>query len=382
VDTGNNRVVIVDRSGNQLWPLDAGLDAPIIPFDYYSSPERAVHVGGAQVLAGNSNLNLSQPADASVWVDNLGASHTIIADTGHNRVVEVVSTGALGGAQTHVVNQLTPDFVRPPWDRTQSLKLRYSRAQPIFDADASGNQLLLGYLCTATNIDRVVVVQYGTKAVDPTASAAGSPSTGGTITPNWADWTWLYSLQFSNIRHVEYFRYGSATYVAVAAGGLANTPGGANDTKQDGVWVWQINTTTHAGTLVFSYTAADYAAAGAFSTLVTPSGQAYSRRFYPVCVKVLYPGIGFLPDGTRLGGNVLITNYGTLVEQLARPNVTYTDLAGTHVSAGTELHGEVFEVDPNQATENLKILEGRSIPDPWQADWNDPINQPAYAERY
>ena len=122
---------------------------------------------------------------------------------------------------------------------------------------------------------------------------------------------------------------------------------------------------------VFAYTTANYAAAGAFSRLVVPATNAtgsnlvYPRRFYPVCVKVLYPGLLF-------GGTVMITNYTGLVENLARPNVG---------SPGSGLQGVVFEVDPLQPAAS-QILEGRIIPDPWQADWNDPLNQPAYAERY
>jgi hypothetical protein len=347
-------VIEVDRAGNQIWPLDQGLDTGS-PCDYYSSPARTVDVSGTPTPTGNNNLRLAQPADAYRYSAG-GFVHTLIADTGNNRVMDVVSTGSTGAPQTHAVTQVTPDSVRPPWDPAHPLKLRYTRAEPIFDF---GNGNLIGYLCAAANLDRVVIVEVGTRYVDP---APGGTPPGGTRT--WADWAWLYNLQFQNLRHVEYFRYGNIAYVAVVAGGL-------NGSSQDGVWVWQISTTSGlvagpgpAGAM-FTYTAANYAAAGAFSTLLTPSGAAYQRRFYPVCAKVLYPGLAF-------GSNVLITNYSGLVENLARPNVG---------SPGTQLHGEVFEVDPAQP-DNLRIVEGRTIPDPWQADWNDPLNQPAYAERY
>lgn len=357
-DTGNNRVLIVDRAGNQLWPLDEGLDALISPYDYYSSPARTVMVAGTPVVTGNSNLSLSQPADAYRYTDALGAAHTIIADTGHNRVVDVISYGALGGPQTHQVVQLTPDYVRPPWAPTQPLKLRYTRAQPIFDF---GNGAVIGYLCAAANIDRMVIVEAGTKYVDPDPTTTPP---GGTRT--WADWSWLYNLQFSNLRHVEYSRFGNRAYVTAVAGGLG-------DLRRDGVWIWALDTAaglvpgTGTGRAVFEYTSQNYANSGALTTLTTPAGVTYQRRFYPVCAKVLYPGLAW-------GGNVMVTNYGGLVEQLARENVG---------SAGSLLAGEVLEIDAAAGlADNQRIIEGRTLPDPWQQDWNDPLNQPAYAERY
>ncbi len=350
VDTGNNRVIVVDRQGNQTWPLDE------YGFDYYSSPARTDPAvpGG---VAGNYNLlQLSQPADAHRYVDAAGAAHTVIADTGHNRVVDVITTTLPGGGTQHRVVEVTPSHVRPPWDPTRQLKLRYVRAQPIFDFN---NNNVIGYLCAATNVDRVVVVEAGTRYVDP------NPSTippGGTRP--WADWLPLYDPtsgpRFPNLRHVEYFRYGDRAYVAVVAGGIGNS-------NEDGVWLWEINTITGPVSgpgpfgSTWSYTATDYAGAGVFSRVVTPAGATYVKRFYPVCAKLLYPGPAY-------GGNVLITNYTGVIEHLARENVG---------SVGSGLNGEVFEVDINR-----NLLEGRTIPDPFEADWNDPLNQPAYAERH
>jgi len=172
VDTGNNRVIVVDRQGNQTWPLDE------YGFDYYSSPARtdAAVPGG---VAGNYNLQLSQPADAHRYVDAAGAAHTVITDTGHNRVVDVITTALPGGGQQHRVVEVTPSHVRPPWDPTRQLKLRYVRAQPIFDFN---NNNVIGYLCAATNVDRVVVVEAGTRYVDPNP---GTIPPGGTPAPPW-----------------------------------------------------------------------------------------------------------------------------------------------------------------------------------------------------
>ena len=101
-------------------------------YDYYSSPSRADgSVPGG--VAGNYNLKLSQPADAYRYTDSTGLVHTIIADTGHNRVLEVLTTNLTQGGQQHQVVELTPSHVRPAWDPTHRLALRYVRAQPIFD---------------------------------------------------------------------------------------------------------------------------------------------------------------------------------------------------------------------------------------------------------
>ena len=359
VDTGNNRVLVVDRSGSQIWPLDEYGN------DYYSSAKRpdAAVPGG---VAGNFNLQLAQPADAYRYSDSTGAIHTVIADTGHNRLVEIITTYLPAGGQQHQVVELTPSYVRLAWDPTHRLKLRYTRAQPIFDF---GNGNVIGYLCAAANIDRVVVVETkradGSIAVDP---APTSTPPGGTRP--WSDWFNLYDAaagpRFPNLRDVEYFRFGDRVYVLVVAGGMDNS-------NNDGVWMWEIDATTGGGGMIggggphnstWQYTAATYAAStGAFGVVVTPSAPSstYQKRFYPVCAKLLFPG--------RLyDGNVLITNYTGVMENLARENVG---------SLGSGLNGEVFEVNRGGA-----LLQRRMIPDPFTEDWNDPLNQPSYAERY
>ncbi len=349
VDTGNNRVIVVDRAGNQLWPLDE------YGYDYYSSPSRADgSVPGG--VAGNYNLKLSQPADAYRYTDSTGLVHTIIADTGHNRVLEVLTTNLTQGGQQHQVVELTPSHVRPAWDPTHRLALRYVRAQPIFDF-GSGN--VIGYLCAAANVDRVVVVEAGTKLVNPDPNTIAP---GGTRP--WSDWFAIYDAvngpRFPNLRHVEYFRYGDRIYVLVVAGGL-------DAGNQDGVWMWEIDTNTgpvagpgpHGAT--WEYTAGTYVGTtGAFGVVVTPT-TTYQKRFYPVCAKVLFPG-------PQCGGNILITNYTGVTENLARENVG---------SPGTALYGEVFEVGTDHSLQTQRL-----IPDPFAADWNDPLNQPSYAERY
>jgi hypothetical protein len=303
----------------------------------------------------------------------------------------------------HQVLELTPSYVRPPWDPTRRYNLGYTRAQPIFDFN-NGN--VIGYLCAAANIDRIVVVEAGTKNVDP---AMNTTPPGGTRP--WSDWISLYNAPgsmsgpyttsnnqvaiptFPNLRDVEYFRYGNMVYVLVTAGGMTDVQHGQS-INLDGVWGYEIHTvadaTGPAGPVLpagltypapnWSYTAADYAnqqtdvtnpAYPAFARIKTPSGTIsgtiYPKRFYPVCAKMLFPGGLF-------EGNVLITNYTGVTENLARPNVG---------SRGSGLFGEIFEVNwLNKTQFQDGIIPDRIIPDPFGTDWNDPLNQPAYAERY
>jgi hypothetical protein len=382
VDSGNNRVITIDRTGQQTWPLDEDGN------DYYSSPSRVEN----GVSVGNYCLKLSQPADAYRYTDSAGNLHTVIADTGHNRVIDVVTTLQANGGQVHQVFELTPSHVRPQWDPTHWYSLRYTKAQPIFDFN-NGN--VIGYLCAAANIDRIVVVEAGTKNVDPDPSTTPP---GGTRL--WSDWLALYNapgvldptitwdvqkpptpkpvnnwpvLKFPNLRDVEYFRYGNKVYVMVTAGGMMDLQHSVAD-NQDGVWMWRIDTVNgpDAGVGAYAaqgcqwfYDATSYATTtGAFGQIVTPSSPAvtqYPKRFYPVCAKMLFPGQLF-------GGNVLITNYTGVIGNLARPNVG---------SRGSGLYGEVFEVNPANVLQTQRL-----IPDPYGTDWNDPLNQPAYAERY
>jgi hypothetical protein len=82
-------------------------------------------------------------------------------------------------------------------------------------------------------------------------------------------------------------------------------------------------------------------------------------------------------------GRHLIANYKGFVENLTHPNLgTATDY-GTPPSLGSD----VFEVEtqyttPNDPATQRHIIDvHRAIPDPWDDEWADPINQPSYAQR-
>ncbi|MBW3622460.1 MAG: PQQ-binding-like beta-propeller repeat protein [Armatimonadetes bacterium] len=87
-DTGNNRVVEVDRSGTVLWELTQFAD----PYN---------------ILGGSEPLTLNSPTDVQRWTRTLpnGAVeiHTLIVDNGNHRVLEIRDTygpsgGRFGGA--------------------------------------------------------------------------------------------------------------------------------------------------------------------------------------------------------------------------------------------------------------------------------------------
>jgi len=406
VDTGNNRVIEIDRDGNQLWPLDAN------GFDYYTSPA-------------NYNLHLSEPADAYRYVDPAtGETHTVIADTGNYRVIDVITTYLPSGGQSHAVLALTPSYAKFA-GIARPQRVKYTRAQPIWDTmpGLGGNRMVIGYLCAASNLQQLIIVEAGSKRINPAptditpSAAAGIPG----AMPTWAPWTWIYCdagpdtifgtaddrynpLLFANIRHVEYFWQGDTIYVCVVASqyrgrAMAIPSPTASVISEDGVFEWSMTYSGGAWGLVdgggpdgmsFVFTASHYDylpgpdgtygaipnANGQYltgdellrplATIYTPSGAAYPKRFYPVCAKRL------------LSGNYLITNYAAMTE-----NLTHTNL--DNLSPATSLSSEVFEVIPGTSGPpgaDPTIDNFRVIPDPWDDDWPEPLNQPTYAERY
>jgi len=400
VDAGNNRVVEIDRAGRLVWPKD------MLGFEYYTS-------------SGNDNLRLSRPADAYRYVTQElipgggGATytvwHTIIADTGNARVVDVqtvlVDPSAgyqADGRQRHVVVTVTPSGLRLSGG-ARATRVRYTAAQPIFDP-ASG--ILNGYLCAAANLSQVVVVEAGSGVVNPTSNSV-PPSGNGT----WARWAWLYDadpsdaadvsddpLLFRNIKHVEYARYGDTQYVTVtcsrydgrARAGSLHPLAAAGP----GVFEFQMNVGGAAGTwgLIRALDSAGVASwdepywhfvAGApasveadgynygggvmrpITTIVTDAGN-YRKRWFPVCAKRL------------MSGRHLIVNSLSQIEQVTHDNLGTASLGGV-------LGSHVFELESAGVGDNdpyndfYNIPGDRSIPEPGQA-WSDPISQPTYAE--
>ncbi|MEI6503148.1 MAG: hypothetical protein WCP21_19230, partial [Armatimonadota bacterium] len=263
-DSGNDRVIEIDRTGRQVWPLDAPTTTPSYAggpaypggYDYYTSKRNSIldlerpadcFRYYVEYRAGNpvntsvngSMLPLNRPTatynDSTTWTGT--ETHTVIADAGHKRVIDVVTWVNSLGAQTHRVDILTPTAVRIGTQQAMT-KLSYTKAQPIFDPNVGANNgNVTGYLCAAANMHQFVVVERGTRLVDP-------PSTnlmpGGIAGSTWAWLAWLYDantadanytpsnpLIFRNIRDMELAYEVTQVFLTVTcgqfSGRLANT---------------------------------------------------------------------------------------------------------------------------------------------------------------
>ena len=446
-DTGNNRVVEIDRQGRQVWPLDTN------GYDYYTS-----------VSTLNPDLLLDRPSDCyryyetyndAVTPDSISTHgdllplgvgpggnplgtvmHTVVADPGHNRVVDVISTVDAGGTQRHTVRVLTPRAVRLAAQNRMG-SLSYTRAQPIFDPT---NQTVIGYLCVAANLHQLVVVEAGTRRVDPPYNS--TPTGGGST---WAWLAWLYDrnpnalatdpdliaftgtptnpLIFRNIRDVELTREGAQVYLTVTCGQFAgrlqtavggNRPAHHLAAQGAGVFEYCMDVTGARARIP----AVDDASAAPVVTLDDPiwwftrTNYLYSGGARRSLTNIRYFDAGETPDpdatkghyletvwnpvsamrlpvdrrpvllgaGFRRQARHLVTNYVEIVQNLSRENVYDTE-------APASLFSSVFAVNTDDRYDarpenDLHDLDRREvIPDPNDADWTDPFNQPAFADR-
>lgn len=427
-DAGNNRVIEIDRQGRQVWPLDVN------GYDYYSSPY-------------NTKLNLERPSDVyRYYVDvNVTAgtrtptgphgalnadlvnpathyieAHTVVADPGNYRVIDIVTTVNQLGQQTHMVYVLTPDFTRLG-TATGLSRIAYTKAQPIFRPDTGG---LVGYLCAASNLHQLVVVEAGSKRVNPPANP--SP-TSGTFNWNWL--AWLYDsnltdanvapdnpLIFRNIRHVEMTREEDIIYLTItcaqyagrwqmvqagtphvlAAQGAGVFEFAVNVGGAAGTWALDpaVDATTTPATAmpddpIWRFTGLNYT----FSIPATGVRRQLANINYtdadgvarwlpmgwdPVAAKRVPSDLRPTAAGERVQRH-LITNHAELIQNLNRANVNSN-------GAPASLFSSVFVVESddrvnNDPNDDLHDIDRREvIPDPHELDWPDPFNQPAYAE--
>ncbi len=404
VDTGNDRVVEVDRSGNVLWPLDRN------GFNFYSAwPGRSVSVS-------QTKLRLRRPNDAVRFytlADMNGdgspeqVANTVIADTGNARVVRVRTWwewSATGSRwyQEHRVETVTPPYLRDPTNPQRRVRARYTHVAIIPDP-ATGQ--LAGYLCAAPNLHELVVIGYvnGQLVVNPPADA---PMPGGANT--WAVWAWLYDpdvsdavqerndpLLFAGIRSMTLTRHGKIYYLDVACSQYRGRLSQYITNKQpfyspdpgagvfefrvvyDGAASGLMPSEEPAGTLNpdaphWRFTQVEYSAMQDPATGVhyfqipLPNGSRYVKRFLPTCCQVL------------MDGSHLIANNSGLIERLTKSAIRRTGVVCTP---------EVFVVDTddqgdNYAGNDAHVVDPRKlIPDPYGPDWPDPLTMPNYAER-
>jgi hypothetical protein len=425
VDTGNNRVVEVDRAGNVVWPLDED------GYNYYSSPR-------------NASLRLCRPSDAQRFyaledANGYGTqelvTNTIIADAGHDRVVRVRSWWEWSAARSrweprHRLEVITPEYLRDPANPTRLVKAHYTHVA-VLTHPLTG--AVIGYLCAAANLNYLVLRGYvgeGTELVTNPPATAPLPGGGGT----WALWAWLYDsnvndrtaennpLLFAGLRHLSVQRYGETVYVDIACaqyqGRLSRWQAGqkwysvfddpAHNLRgvDPGAGVFEFRVSYRPASLglvasergpdipIWMFTERPYCVdatqpnpdlnarvdcyrydydAGAGTVVARPwfriplpSGAYWYKRFLPTSVQRLSTG------------RHLIANNSGLVERLTKAAISQT---------GVVCSSEVFEVetqDQNNADplDDVHLVDPRRlIPDPYGPDWPDPLIAPVYAER-
>ncbi len=380
VDTGNNRVVEIDRQGNLLWPL-----TPLGDEDDF-------------VLTGvdPDGKGLREPGDAyRYWGDGPGGvgQHTVIADTGNGRIVDILTQYGPTAQQIHTMTVITPPFLA---DLTggKPTRIRYSHVQPVF-VDPAGPSVtvrppdggvLVGYLCSAINVHQLMVVNADRTNWPNVMNPVGP--TGGPAGVGWKWCDWLYDRNqdgvaddpvfFNNVRYTEITQFGPWMYFTVVCSSWGD--GAVFSPNGPGVYQFQVNaagppagwglnpvnqTAIGAGGAPFwefgrdNYLWEDAPAntvPRATSWLDVAAGL--PKRWQPVCAKIL-------PNGDRL-----IVNNAALVANATRANLPIGTAADNSEVLQIETVPTGFRIDP-----------ARIIPSPTWPQWPDPFSQPVYAER-
>ena len=431
VDTGNNRVVEIDRDGLIKWPLTAA------GYDLYNSR-----------LELNRVLQLDSPSDVFRYyrIVDTGVSynspngdllpftetHTVIADAGNARVIDIVTTVNTAGQQSHSVRVVTPSHVKAAGGAARLQRISYTAARPIFDPSATatpGNVVhpVIGYLCAASNLHQLLVVEAHTLAINP--PSVNQPY-GGAVGSNWNWLAWLWdpdltdavygpsdSLIFRNIRGLQTSYEGGDFYVTVTCGQYA----GRRSSVQDN----QPHALAQQGDGVFEFCADISGAAGTWALMPAIDGGGGADPDTPIWYMTRenylysYPGAGTrrdlaniryvdvnataywqtmpwfpvsavrLPcDNRPMDANSdgmlerycrhLVTNYADLIPNLRRDTIADT-------TAPASLYSSVIVVQTDDRNNDypgddvLDIDRRLVIPNPNEADWNDPLAQPTHA---
>ena len=435
VDTGNNRVVEVDRTGRQVWPLDTftanfenlanfqpgptpmPVPVPVLTsrrpgrfntdtgnyetgdqmgFDLWTSPT-------------NTTIELDGPTDAHRYMEydetnDNWEMHTVIADSGNFRVLDITTTFAYdpdtgATSQSHGAEVVTPTHIWRPDGRRRGeyVQVAYTKAIPVRDPS---NGIVMGYLCAASNLHQLVAIaRRDYDAVDDDYLATPTAFQVNPTGDEWVMWQWLYDedddpdttdrLIFENIRHVGLTRttdeYGALYDYLMVVCGRYNGPldeptpltfGGleAGETCVEFrlTDAGLVANATGSWFLPYWYYTDRHYEVGPIGH-VYPEGAAEpaTQAFYPSCAQRL-------PAGRHM-----VSNYASTVIDLTHENVpTATDF-GTPPSLGAI----VFEVetryetvdDPYQQVHIIDVHE--AIPNPWGDLWTDPINQPSFVHR-
>ncbi|MFP3904213.1 MAG: hypothetical protein ACLFWB_08250, partial [Armatimonadota bacterium] len=430
VDTGNDRVVEIDKDGVLQWPLTQN------GYDYYT----------ARGQTPNDNpLNLDSPSDAfryytveypagsgnyynSINGDLLPNTqmHTVIADPGNGRLLDVVTFLDGNGDQNHEVRVLTPSHVKLTSGASSMQKIAYSAVVPVFDPV---NTACIGYLCAAANLHQLMVVERGTQRINPPSDATPPNGTDGS---NWKWLAWLWdadiedttygpsdSLIFRNIRDMDLSYEGNFAYLTVTCGQYAGRLSDIQDgrpheiSKQgDGVFEFCMNLSGGAGswalepatddggtaepdTPIWYMTRRDYLYSYPSSETrrqltniryQDADGNNYWQHlpWFPVAASRLpsdsRPGDWDGDDTTERYFKHMVVNHAGLIMNLSRRNVPDR-------SAPAVLTSSVLTIQTEDANDNypgndtLDIDRRLVIPDPARRDWTDPLAQPTDASR-
>lgn len=455
VDTGNNRVVEIDRDGVVKWPLvnlDLDRDGRADPdhqYDYYTVPDEELLAAGS-----TTDLRLDSPSDVfryytvedqdrdyvynSVNGDLLPGTvaHTVIADSGNGRVIDVITRVQQDGNgvrfQTHEVHVKTPSHVKPSGSTTPLQRIAYTTARPIFDPSQTSNDdgviyPVIGYLCAASDLHQLVVVEEGSKAINPFST---STPRGGTAGTDWKWLAWLWDedvddggvaapnpLIFRNIRDVQTSYEGGDFYLTVTCGQFAGRMSQvqANEpsplaARGDGVFEfvvdiggapgsWRLVSATDDGgnaladTPVWYMTREDflysYPGTGQRRDLtniryVDVGGNSYwqTMPWFPVAARRL--PTDNRPMDANGDGNIeryhrhLIVNHAGMTANMTR--ATVDDITPPAVLGPSVMVVQTNDADDNYpGNDTLDIDVRHVIPNPYDFDWPDPLAQPTSA---
>ncbi len=442
VDTGNNRVVEIDRNGVVKWPLSSA------GYDYYTSGT-------------NTQLRLDSPSDVFRYytITDSGVNynstngdllpstttHTVIADAGNGRVIDIVTAVNASGQQSHSVHVKTPSHVKPAGSTAPLQRIAYTAVRPIFDpapdigdypAGCNTVHPVIGYLCAASNLHQLVVVEENTLAINP--PSANPPYCGSTGSNwNWLAWLWdedvsdtIYgppnSLIFRNIRDLQTSYEGGDFYITVTCGQYAGRLGDRLPSGQvqpravphelaaqgDGIFEFCVDISGDPGdwalisaldggggatpdTPIWHMTREDYIYSYPATSVrrdlsniryidVDDNPYWQTMPWFPVsAVRLPCDNRPMNADGTaERYHRHLITNYAGLIPNLTRENVNAVDL-----SAPASLYSSVIVVqtddrNDDQPSNDILDIDRRLVtPNPNEADWPDPLAQPTHAAR-
>jgi hypothetical protein len=144
-DTGNNRVVQLNRAGEEVWVLDR-----------FQDPLRLLPSGSPALLSAPHDFLVWEETTGQSGVDLITATHYLIADTGNYRVLEIVTKYREDGT---ILDERPAGG--PYWDRVlvwltvptrEGLRQAYTTARRVLVWDSSASQWTPRTVCAVGNV--------------------------------------------------------------------------------------------------------------------------------------------------------------------------------------------------------------------------------------